>query len=109
MGAIHESSRAAIPYPHNVTSAICIPDGQNKERQKMYTGIDIGGTKCAVVLSDDNGNILKKERFPTVGFEETLAKIIDTTESAFLSASATTPTPVRLPNGSSAREKARRT
>ena len=46
----------------------------------MYTGIDIGGTKCAVVLSDDNGNILKKERFPTVGFEETLAKIIDTTE-----------------------------
>lgn len=80
MGAIHESSRAAIPYPHNVTSAICIPDGQNKERQKMYTGIDIGGTKCAVVLSDDNGNILKKERFPTVGFEETLAKIIDTTE-----------------------------
>lgn len=46
----------------------------------MYTGIDIGGTKCAVVISDDNGNILKKERFPTVGFKETLAKIIETTE-----------------------------
>lgn len=46
----------------------------------MYTGIDIGGTKCAVVLSDDNGKVLKKERFPTTRFEKTLARIIETTE-----------------------------
>ena len=30
-----------------------------------YIGVDIGGTKCAVVYGDENGNILKKERFDT--------------------------------------------
>ena len=32
---------------------------------KKYIGIDIGGTKCAVVLGDAEGRILKKVRFPT--------------------------------------------
>lgn len=30
-----------------------------------YIGIDIGGTKCAVVRGNANGQILHKERFPT--------------------------------------------
>ncbi len=32
---------------------------------KYYLGMDIGGTKCAVVLGDDEGHILAKERFET--------------------------------------------
>ena len=32
----------------------------------MYIlGFDIGGTKCAVVLGNEKGEILKKEKFPT--------------------------------------------
>lgn len=41
----------------------------------MYIGIDIGGTKCAVLLGDENGKIIKKIRFETVGKDETLSKI----------------------------------
>lgn len=40
-------------------------------------GIDIGGTKCAVVLGNDSGEILKKEKFPTESCEATIAKIIE--------------------------------
>src|SRR5690554_421163 len=35
------------------------------EKNKYYLGIDIGGTKCAVVLGDQNFNILKKFQFDT--------------------------------------------
>ena len=28
-----------------------------------FVGVDIGGTKCAVLLGDGEGNILKKEKF----------------------------------------------
>ena len=28
-----------------------------------FIGIDIGGTKCAVVVGDENGNIAEKIRF----------------------------------------------
>lgn len=31
-----------------------------------YVGIDIGGTKCAVVLADENADILKKVSFDTI-------------------------------------------
>lgn len=41
-----------------------------------YVGIDIGGTKCAVVKGDLNG-ITEKIRFDTVGLDETLTKIFD--------------------------------
>ena len=41
-------------------------------------GIDIGGTKCAVVLGDDSGNILKKVKFKTAALDETLSSIIGT-------------------------------
>ena len=43
-----------------------------------YLGIDIGGTKCALVTADEDGKILKKVRFATTGFKETLQRIIDT-------------------------------
>lgn len=41
----------------------------------MLIGIDIGGTKCAVVQADDNGTILQRVAFPTLSCEESLAKI----------------------------------
>ena len=46
----------------------------------MYIGIDIGGTKCAVIKADDNGNKIEKIAFDTKGFEETLEKIINEVE-----------------------------
>ena len=42
---------------------------------KRYIGIDIGGTKCAVVLGDSDGRILEKVKFPTAGVSETLERI----------------------------------
>ena len=41
----------------------------------MYIGIDIGGTKCAVVYGDEKGNIITKERFNTTTVNETLDNI----------------------------------
>ena len=41
----------------------------------MYIGIDIGGTKCAVILGDENLNIIKKVRFDTTTRDETLERI----------------------------------
>ena len=40
-----------------------------------YIGVDIGGTKCAVVKGDSNGNITDKIRFDTTTPEETLDNI----------------------------------
>ena len=40
----------------------------------MKLGIDIGGTKCAVVLGDENG-IVKKIRFATTDYHETMENI----------------------------------
>ncbi len=38
----------------------------------MYIGVDIGGTKCAVVKSDDNGKITEKVSFETRSCNETI-------------------------------------
>ncbi len=38
----------------------------------MYIGVDIGGTKCAVVKSDDNGKITEKVSFETKSCNETI-------------------------------------
>ncbi len=40
-----------------------------------YLGIDIGGTKCAVIRGDDRGNVTDKVRFPTTSPQETLQNI----------------------------------
>ncbi len=42
----------------------------------MYIGVDIGGTKCAVVLGDEAG-VTKKIRFATTTYEETMQNIIN--------------------------------
>lgn len=42
----------------------------------MYLGIDIGGTKCAVVLGNEKGEILKKVRFETENKDKTVEKLI---------------------------------
>lgn len=44
----------------------------------MFIGVDIGGTKCAVTLGDEQGNIIKKERFLTTSVNETVKNIIET-------------------------------
>lgn len=46
-----------------------------EQLMKYYIGIDIGGTKCAVVLGDEEGKILEKRRFPTTHVTQTLANI----------------------------------
>lgn len=43
----------------------------------MYLGIDIGGTKCAVVLGNEKGEILKKVRFETMDKDSTIEKLIE--------------------------------
>ncbi len=42
-----------------------------------YLGIDIGGTKCAVVRGTEAGVILEKESFPTTDVGETLGHIME--------------------------------
>lgn len=42
----------------------------------MFIGIDIGGTKCAVILGDENGAIVKKEKFATTTVSETVENIL---------------------------------
>lgn len=44
----------------------------------MFIGVDIGGTKCAVTLGDEQGNIIKKERFLTTTVDETVKNLIET-------------------------------
>ena len=41
----------------------------------MLIGVDIGGTKCAVVLAEKNGEIREKIGFPTTGRDETLHRL----------------------------------
>ncbi|MCQ2430060.1 MAG: ROK family protein [Clostridia bacterium] len=45
---------------------------------KYYLGIDIGGTKCAVIHGDGDGHVLSKRRFPTTDCTQTVAAILDT-------------------------------
>lgn len=44
----------------------------------MYIGVDIGGTKTAIVLGNPKGHILKKFKFKTTSKEETLNMIFKT-------------------------------
>ena len=47
---------------------------------KDYIGIDIGGTKCAVVRGDEQGAVLEKLSFPTQDRETTLTQIFDASQ-----------------------------
>lgn len=46
----------------------------------MYLGIDIGGTKCALVLGRKDGTIVEKIKFATEDVQTTLEKILQTAE-----------------------------
>lgn len=47
-------------------TAACIPGFDTGTAQKgAYLGVDIGGTKCALVLADARGKLLLKEKFAT--------------------------------------------
>ena len=41
----------------------------------MFIGVDIGGTKCACVLGDEQGKTVRKIRFPTGNFDKTLENL----------------------------------
>ena len=43
----------------------------------MYIGIDIGGTKCAVISADDCGKKLSRVSFPTTDYESTMKRILE--------------------------------
>lgn len=45
-----------------------------------YIGIDIGGTKCAVIKGDDKMNIVEKVKFPTTTLADTLERIFSEVE-----------------------------
>lgn len=47
----------------------------------MFVGIDVGGTKCAIVTGDAKGNILSKTVFKTERFDITYNKIKDAIKS----------------------------
>ncbi len=47
----------------------------------MYIGVDIGGTKCAVVKADVEGNIIEKIRFETSDFKTTIDNIVNAVKS----------------------------
>lgn len=49
--------------------------------QEVLLGIDIGGTKCSIVIGSRNGQVLLKESFPTEqerGPNDTIDKILET-------------------------------
>lgn len=50
---------------------------------EKFLGIDIGGTKCAVVLGDKEGNVLEKIRFDTTDFKSTLDSILKASDKLF--------------------------
>ncbi len=50
---------------------------------EMFLGFDIGGTKCAVVLGDENGKIYDKIRFETTDYEETVQNLLRAGDALF--------------------------
>lgn len=50
---------------------------------KRFLGLDIGGTKCAVVIGDAEGHIEREIRFATTDFSETLAHLLSACEELF--------------------------
>lgn len=42
-----------------------------------YIGVDIGGTKCAITLGNENGEVLKKIYFETTDVSETIDNIME--------------------------------
>lgn len=51
---------------------------------EKFLGFDIGGTKCAVILGDGDGNVFEKIRFETTCYEETLEKLLEAGRQLFV-------------------------
>src|SRR5690554_3622515 len=49
----------------------------NDSENEYYLGIDIGGTKCAVVVGDNKFNIQRKVQFETRTNERSYTEILD--------------------------------
>lgn len=45
-----------------------------------YMGFDIGGTKCAVVIGDEDGSVIAKTKLPTTSVSDTLEAIFSAAE-----------------------------
>lgn len=63
---------------------------------KYYIGIDIGGTKCAVVRGDEAGNVTAKVRFSTTTPSETQNRIYETVDRLIAEGLAAGETPVAI-------------
>ncbi len=61
-----------------------------------YLGIDIGGTKCAVLRGDETGRVLSKVRFDTTTPQETLAAIYENAEKLIAEGLAAGEPPVSI-------------
>ncbi len=48
-----------------------------------FLGLDIGGTKCAVVLGNEDGKVFEKIRFETLDFETTYASLFEAARQLF--------------------------
>ena len=55
---------------------------------EVYLGIDIGGTKCALVLGDAQGCVTDKVRFETADKDSTLTRIMQEAEDLIAKAEA---------------------
>lgn len=69
-----EARRAEICYNDSVPT-VKVVNRYYKKGKSMLIGIDIGGTKCAVVQADDAGKILNRVAFATLPCAQSLAKI----------------------------------
>lgn len=50
----------------------------------LFLGIDIGGTKCAVVVGNENGDIIKKISFATTDYENTMQTLLKSADELFV-------------------------
>lgn len=50
---------------------------------EKFLGLDIGGTKCAVVLGDEQGTVFQKIRFDTTDYPSTLAALLEAADTLF--------------------------
>ena len=44
-------------------------------KREYIAGFDVGGTKCAVCVGDEKGNVTEKIRFATTSVDETVENI----------------------------------
>jgi glucokinase len=50
---------------------------------KRFLGLDIGGTKCAVVIGDAEGRVEREIRFETTDYESTMSRLLSACDELF--------------------------